>query len=124
MTGTDTELFINSTDALRRALTAYAERAAIGLYEYRAPQKKREKYAVWGATGIDAPFWSDDGSECFKVRGELWYYSIDAFDPAVTDILCLLHAGGADAAAREIGYDDDLAQVVAVIDWSFTHGES
>ena len=124
MTDTGTDNYINSIAALRSALAAYSASSGVAVYEYRAPQSKREKYAVWGATAIDAPFWSDDGCERFRVRGELWYYSIEPFDPAVTDLLLLFHRGGGDALVREIGYDDDLAQVVSLIDWGILCGES
>lgn len=116
---------IHSVTALRDALTAFSERFDVGVYNYRAPQKKREKYAVWGATAVSEPFWADDGCLNMRVTGQLWYYSIDAFDAAVNSLLHLLIDNGADCVIREIGYDDDLAQVVWVMDWAVTaDGES
>ena len=115
---------IHSVPALRDALAAFSARLDIPVYNYRAPAKKREKYAVWGVTGISSPFWADDGEQNIKVIGEIWYYSTDAFDTAVNDLLGTLWNGGADCSAREIGYDDDLAQCVWVMDWGIICGES
>lgn len=116
---------IHSVTALRDALTAFSARFGIGVYNYRAPQQKREKYAVWGARGVSGPFWADDGAENIRAIGEIWYYSIDAFDSVVNALLSLLWKNGVDCTIRDIGYDDDLAQVVWIFDWGITgDGES
>lgn len=116
---------IHSVTALRDALTAFSARFDAGVYNYRAPQQKREKYAVWGATRVSEPFWADDGAENIRVTGELWYYSVDAYDVNVNALLGLMLGNGVDCVIREIGYDDDLKQVVWIMDWSIvTDGES
>lgn len=111
---------INTVDELRAAIKSLP----VPSYEYRAPDGIREKYIVWGCTAAGEPFWADDECLYYRLRGELWYYSTEAMDKTVNDIVSTLLLGGADCIVREIGYDDDLAQVVHVMDWSIICGGS
>lgn len=95
------------------------ESTGIPVYPYRAPENLREKYIVFGATASDAPDWGDDAVQCFRIHGEVWYFSTDAFDPAVNDIMTALLADpDCSATIRQIGYDDELQQIIHIIDWS------
>lgn len=97
---------------------------SVPAYEYRAPERLPERYIVYGYTSAGVPIWADDEPLKYRLRGELWYYSTTAMDAVVHEILTALLSRGADVTVRQIGYDDELSQVVHIMDWSVFCGSS
>lgn len=91
-------------------------------YHYKADPKKSARYVVWGETGQDTGLSADDCPQDVVIRGEVWYYTKTEYDATVNRICAAMSAAGISWTLTEIGYDDELSQIVYGFAWEVVCG--
>ena len=87
------------------------------VYHYKAPADKPEHYIVWGEDGSDGALSADDGPDIIPIRGRVYYYTSDEFDPIFDDICDALTEAGVSWALGTMGYDDSTNRFAYEITW-------
>lgn len=89
----------------------------IPVYHLRAPEERADKYLHWGETSIGCLISADNQHKVERVRGQIYYYTSEEYDP-LFNVLCKeLNESEIEFAVTDVGYDSVQRQIAYIISW-------